>query len=359
MDLDPAIVAKLRERADRSRELAEHLASPAEVGGPRYSKLLREHGQLEAARELFERYLSLRSREAEARRILADAREDADLRQLAGEDLLAVEGEFAALEDEVKRELVTTEEDRRTRVILEIRAGTGGDEATLFARDLYRIYQRYCEHRGWRVEELELTPSEVGGFKEVIVGVSGPDCWRLLRFESGGHRVQRVPATETQGRIHTSAATVAVLPEAEEAEVVIHDNDLRIDTMRAGGPGGQSVNKTSSAVRITHLPTNTVVICQDEKSQHKNKARAMRILTSRLLEAEERRLHAERAANRKTQVGSGDRSERVRTYNYPQNRVTDHRLGENVSLEQVLSGKLDPILEGLAALEWEDRLAAL
>ena len=359
MELDPAIVAKLRERADRARELSEQLSQPGQAAAPHYTRLLREHGQLEVASKLHERYRSLLAREAEARRIAADASEDRELRELASEDLAALEPDALALHDEIKRELVTTHEDLRTRVIIEVRAGTGGDEATLFARDLYRIYQRYFEQKRWRIEELELHASEVGGLKEIIVAVEGADCWRLLRFESGGHRVQRVPTTEAQGRIHTSAATVAVLPEAEEAEVKIGDGDLRIDTMRAGGPGGQSVNKTSSAVRITHLPTNTVVICQDEKSQHKNKAKAMRILSSRLLEAEERRLHAERAAARKSQVGSGDRSERVRTYNYPQNRVTDHRLAENYSLEQVLAGKLDPMLEALAAVEWEERLAAL
>ena len=359
MEFDPAIVAKLSERARRSRELAEQIAAPELVGGPRYAELLREHGQLETARELHERYEVLAARERDANAILADPAEDGEMKELAREDLRQVEREAAELYEEIKRELVTTSEDRRSRVILEIRAGTGGDEATLFARDLYRVYHRYCESKRWKTEDLELSESEVGGLKEVIFAVSGDDCWRLLRFESGVHRVQRVPATEAQGRIHTSAATVAVLPEAEEAEIDVKDDELRIDTMRSSGPGGQHVNKTSSAVRITHLPTNTVVVCQDEKSQHKNRAKAMRILTSRLLEAEERRLHSERAAARKSQVGTGDRSARIRTYNWPQNRVTDHRLGENHSLEQVLSGKLDPILEALAEREWEERLAAL
>ena len=263
------------------------------------------------------------------------------------------------MDERAKSSLVSDKGDLRRKVIVEIRAGTGGDEATLFAADLYRMYERFCDTRRWKIEQLEVSASEVGGFKEIIFSVTGEGSWRLLRFESGGHRVQRVPTTESQGRIHTSAATVAVLPEAEEAEINLRDEDLRIDTMRSSGPGGQSVNKTSSAVRITHLSTDTVVICQDEKSQHKNKAKALRILQTRLLDAERQRLHAERAASRKSQVGTGDRSARIRTYNYPQNRVTDHRLGENFSLEQVVAGKLGPIMEALAALEREERIRNL
>jgi peptide chain release factor 1 len=221
------------------------------------------------------------------------------------------------------------------------------------------MYSKYFEAQRWKVEVLETNHSEVGGFKEITLAVNGAGAWRRLRSESGGHRVQRVPSTETQGRIHTSAATVAVLPEAEEAEIALRDEDMRIDTMRSSGPGGQSVNKTSSAVRITHLPTNTVVSCQDEKSQHKNKAKALRILRSRLMEAERARLHDERAATRKSQVGTGDRSARVRTYNFPQNRVTDHRLGQNFSLEQVIEGRLEPIFEALQALDREERLRNL
>jgi peptide chain release factor 1 len=221
------------------------------------------------------------------------------------------------------------------------------------------MYRKYAESRRWKLEELELHSSEVGGYKEIIFALSGAGSWRSLRFESGVHRVQRVPVTETQGRIHTSAATVAVLPEPEEAEIAVRDEDLRIDTMRAGGPGGQSVNKTSSAVRITHEPTGTVVICQDEKSQHKNKAKALRILRSRLLEAEVDRLHAERAEARRSMVGTGDRSARVRTYNWPQNRVSDHRLGQNFSLESIVEGRLEPMLEALAAMDREERLQNL
>jgi len=255
--------------------------------------------------------------------------------------------------------LVREPEDERTKVIVEIRAGTGGDEATLFAADLYRIYRRWLEAKGLRIEDLDLSTSEVGGYKEIVFAVEGEGAWRMLRHESGGHRVQRVPTTETQGRIHTSAATVAVLPEAEEVELAVRPEDLRIDTMRAGGAGGQHVNKTESAVRITHLPTGLVAICQDGRSQSKNKASAMRMLMARLQDMEERKRHAERAAERKSQVGSGDRNERVRTYNFPQNRVTDHRANENFSLEQVLAGKLDPVVAAVAAIEREERLKAL
>jgi peptide chain release factor 1 len=298
-------------------------------------------------------------RRAEAERILAEPKPDPDLAGLAREDLEEVESLEATLDREIKEALIAEPEDDRRKVIVEIRGGTGGDEATLFARDLYGIYRRYAEVRRWKIEDLEAVPTEVGGFKEVVFAVEGDGAWRRLRFESGGHRVQRVPETEAQGRIHTSAATVAVLPEAEAVDVQIHPDDLRIDTMRAGGAGGQHVNKTESAVRITHLPSGVVVVCQDERSQQKNKARAMRLLMTRLYDAERQRLHAERAAERKSKVGTGDRSARIRTYNFPQNRVTDHRLEENYSLEHILSGKLDAMLDALEFLDREERIAAL
>ncbi len=359
MGLSPAIVAKLRERAALYDELTTRLADPeVTTNGRRYSELSRERGSLEGSKRLCVRLDGLSQRRAEAEAILAAAT-DQELAALAREELELVPVEEAALEEEILAALVADPEDRRTKVIVEIRAGTGGDEASLFAADLLRMYRKYCDLKRWKFEELETHPSEVGGFREVIFGVEGEGAWRALRFESGVHRVQRVPVTEQQGRIHTSAATVAVLPEAEEAEIDIRDEDLRIDTMRAGGPGGQSVNKTSSAVRITHLPTNTVVQCQDEKSQHKNRTKALRILRSRLLETEARRLHAERAAARRSMVGSGDRSERVRTFNFPQNRVSDHRLGANFSLEQVIEGRLDALVEGLAALDRDERVRNL
>jgi peptide chain release factor 1 len=360
MEFAPAIVEKLRTQAARFDELTDLLASSAmATGGKRFPALLRERGQLEHAALLCRRLDVLVERRRDAERILGEPRPDPELAELAREDLAGLAELEQALDREIKALLVSDPEDERSKVIVEIRAGTGGDEATLFAADLNRVYRRFVEGRRWRVEELGAQTSEVGGFKEIVFGVQGPDAWRLLRHESGGHRVQRVPATENQGRIHTSAVTVAVLPEAEEAEIDVKTEDLRIDTMRAGGAGGQHVNKTESAVRITHLPSGVVVVCQDEKSQHKNKARAMRILKSRLLDAERQRIHAERAAERKIKVGSGDRSQRVRTYNYPQNRVTDHRLGENYSLEQVVAGKLDPILEALEEQDREERIKNL
>ena len=354
MELAPPIVSKLRERAGRYRELTE-LLSDAEIASDpkRFPQLLREQGQLEAAHRLAEELDDLLGRRADAEAVIAEgASADPELLELAREELVTIEELEQKLDQEAKSELVSDADLKRTKVIVEVRAGTGGDEATLFVGDLYRLYQKLAEERKWKVETLSAKSSEVGGLKEVVFAVNGSDAWRYLRFEGGGHRVQRVPQTESQGRIHTSAATVAVLPEAEDVDLDIRNEDLRIDTMRASGAGGQHVNKTESAVRIVHEPTGVMVVCMDEKSQHKNKAQAMRILRSRLFEMERNRIHEERAAERKNQVGSGDRSERVRTYNFPQNRCSDHRLGQNFSLEQVMGGRLMPILE---ALDEEDR----
>ncbi len=354
----PAIVDKLRERAARYRELTDELSKPEVASDPKvFPELLKERGQLERSFELTERLEKLFSDRSSAQEMLED--EDPEMRSMAEEELSELDTAETVLEREIKSALVEDPDLERTRIIVEVRAGTGGDEATLFAADLFRMYVKFCETKKWKVEVLEETHSEVGGFKEIVFGVKGASAWRLFRFESGGHRVQRVPSTETQGRIHTSAATVAVLPEAEEVEIDIKDGDLRVDTMRSSGPGGQSVNKTSSAVRITHLATNTVVICQDEKSQHKNRAKALRILRARLFEAESRAKHEARASARKEQVGSGDRSERIRTYNFPQNRVSDHRLGSNFALEQVVAGRLDPILDALEERDRDLRIQAL
>jgi peptide chain release factor 1 len=360
MQFAPTLVAKLKERADRFEELTELISTPeVATDGRRLPGLLQERGRLQASADLARRLSGLVQRRAEAERILAESAPDPDLAALAREDLGSIEPEETTLDREIKEALITEPEDLRRKVIVEIRAGTGGDEATLFARDLYDLYRRYFDARRWKVEDLDVSTTDVGGFKEVVFAVEGDGAWKRLSHESGGHRVQRVPKTEAQGRIHTSAATVAVLPEAEEVDVEVRPEDLRIDTMRAGGAGGQHVNKTESAVRITHLPSGLVVVCQDERSQQKNKARAMRLLLTRLYDAERQRLHNERAAERKSKVGSGDRNERIRTYNFPQNRVTDHRVNENYSLEHVIAGKLDPIFDALEALEREERIANL
>jgi peptide chain release factor 1 len=360
MLLAPAVLAKLREKAQRHRELTERLSEPEVAADHRRAvELIREQGRLtEVARlqgvvELHQRH------RAEAEALLADAGAEKELRDLARAELAELEHEAETLDRAIKDALISDAALERDKVIMEIRAGTGGDEASLFAADLFRMYQRFFDERGWRVEILAGRPSEIGGFKELVAAVRGNGAWRYLRFEGGGHRVQRVPATESQGRVHTSAATVAVLPEAEEVDVEIRPEELRIDTMRAGGAGGQHVNKTESAVRIVHLPTNTTVVCMDNKSQHKNRAQAMRILRARLYEMEQQRLAAERAAERKSQVGSGDRSERIRTYNFPQNRCSDHRLGENFALEQVMAGKLLPILQALDEQDREARIQEL
>jgi len=293
----------------------------------------------------------------EAREILTDA-DDADLRAMAREEITELEGQVEGATDRLRLKLLPRDPYEGRPLMLEIRAGTGGDEAALFAGDLLRMYQRYAESHGLRFEVVSTSPITVGGgsgktlvgLKEVVAGVSGDEAYALLRFEAGVHRVQRVPATESQGRIHTSAATVAVLPEPEEVELKIDPKDLRIDTMRAGGPGGQSVNTTDSAVRIVHEPTGLIVICQDEKSQHKNRDKAMRVMRARLLERQQAEAHAEQSAARRAMVGSGDRSERIRTYNYPQNRLTDHRIGLTLyKLDQIVEGSLQGLVDALTA----------
>ncbi len=356
MALAEALLAKLREAKARHDELTALLSSEGgTVDGKKIPAILKERGGLEKRVQLLEQLEALEKRRLDAVAMLADS----EMAALAKEELAEIESEVKRIDEEVVNALIAEDDDERRKVIVEIRAGTGGDEASLFAADLYRIYEHYFDAQGWKHEVFDVARSDVGGFKEIVFSVEGEGAWRFLRFESGGHRVQRVPATEAQGRIHTSAATVAVLPEAEDVDIDINPQDLRIDTMRAGGAGGQHVNKTESAVRITHIPTGTVVVCMDEKSQHKNRARAMRVLRSRLFEAERARKDAERAALRKTQVGTGDRNARIRTYNFPQNRVTDHRANENYSLEQVLAGKLQPLVDAMIALDREERIRSL
>jgi peptide chain release factor 1 len=298
---------------------------------------------------------------AELEALAGDASADAEMRALASEELPELSRKLPEAERALALKLLPKDAADAKPAILEIRAGTGGDEAALFAGDLARMYQRYAELRGWRVETMSASPADLGGFKEIVMGVQGEGVFARLKFESGVHRVQRVPATEAQGRIHTSAATVAVLPEAEEVDVQIDDKDLRIDVFRSSGPGGQSVNTTDSAVRITHLPTGLVVSQQDEKSQHKNKAKAMKVLRSRLYELEREKLASARSADRKAMVGSGDRSERIRTYNFPQGRVTDHRINLTLHrLPEVLEGGgLDELVGALIAEDEAERLAQL
>ena len=281
-------------------------------------------------------------------RSIFETTEDAELLELAQEEIAELEVSFAASSERLKGLLVPPDPNDDKNVVVEIRAGTGGDEASLFAADLFRMYSRYAEKQGWKLDVLSSTPTDMGGFREVIFGVEGRSVFGVLKFESGTHRVQRVPVTEASGRVHTSAATVAVLPEAEEVDVSVDPNDLRIDVFRSSGPGGQSVNTTDSAVRLTHEPSGLVVQCQDEKSQHKNKARALKILRSRLLEHEQEKQAAERADARRGQVGSGERSEKIRTYNFPQSRVTDHRANVTLHrLDAIVQGELDELLDAI------------
>ena len=343
-------MAELLERIDeaeaRGCELEEKLSSLSGADGAEYARLAKELGGLRSLRETGARYRDALGQLEEARSMLEDP--DSEVQELARSEIRDLETALPELEAELKDLLIPKDPNDEKNVIVEIRGGTGGDEAALFAGDLFRMYGRYAEGQGWKFEPLSLSETDGGGIKEGIASISGERVYSRLKWESGVHRVQRVPTTESQGRIHTSTATVAVLPEAEEVDLAIEAKDLRIDVFRASGPGGQSVNTTDSAVRITHIPSGVTVSCQDEKSQHKNKARAMKILRSRLLEAEQQRLADERASARRSQVGTGDRSERIRTYNFPQSRVTDHRAGLTLhKLEAIVEGDLDELLDGV------------
>mgnify|MGYP003335133018 CR=1 FL=1 len=330
---------QLEAKLARFTELEQALVDPAVLAEPqRLSAVAREHGMLARLALKYRGFLGLERQIAEHEEMSRDA--DADVKALASAELPELRRRREEEWDELV-ELCSGDEDAdRARCIMELRAGTGGDEAALFVRDLYEMYRRYCAEQGWDVEVMDASPTELGGFKELILGLSGEGTYRTLQHESGGHRVQRVPDTETKGRIHTSAATVAVLPEPEDVEVSLSPEEYRKDLFCASGPGGQHVNKTASAVRLTHLETGIVVQCQDEKSQHKNLAKALRVLKTRLYEHQRQIEHAKRSAERKTLVGSGDRSQRIRTYNFPQNRVTDHRINESFTLDQVMAGRL-------------------
>jgi peptide chain release factor 1 len=331
-------------------ELTAALSSPEVMhDSARYQKTAKAHAELSEVVEKYREFKDLRRGIDESKQMLADE-SDAEMRALAQEELSGLEARVGGVEEELKRLLLPKDPNDDKNVVLEIRAGTGGDEASLFAAEMFRMYSRFAEQQRWKVEVLSSSESGVGGLKEVIAIVEGKGAYSRLKYESGVHRVQRVPATEQQGRVHTSAVTVAVLPEAQDVDVKIEAKDIRIDTFCSSGPGGQSVNTTYSAVRITHLPTSTVVSCQDEKSQIKNREKAMRVLRSRLYEMELDRQQQELAKERKAQVGSGDRSEKIRTYNFPQNRVTDHRIGLTIhQLSDVMEGKLQPFIDGLIA----------
>ena len=337
---------KLEARARRYEELSALTADPAVIRDQkRYAELMRELGGLTELVEEFGRYRQLLAELEQAREL---AREEGEMGALARQELEDLREREEAAEARLKGLLIPKDPLDLKNIIMEIRAGTGGEEAAQFAADLFRMYSRYAEGRGWAIEILSSHQTEIRGFKEIVFSVSGKSVYENLRYESGVHRVQRVPVTEASGRIHTSAVTVAVLPEVEPTEIDIKQEELRIDVFRSGGPGGQSVNTTDSAVRITHLPSGLVVICQDEKSQHKNKAKALRVLRARLFEQEEGKKQAERAQARRAQVGTGDRSERIRTYNFPQNRLTDHRINLTLyKLDQVMLGALEEVIEAL------------
>ena len=349
----------LREDLDnklaRFEELERQLVDPAVLANSALvAAAAREHGSLAKLAKKYRRFKVLNIEVAEAQEMIAG--KDSELREMAEAELTGLRAEREALWDELLEMTIGGEDAQRTRLVMEIRAGTGGDEAALFARDLYDMYKHHAESKGWKVEVLDMSATELGGFKEIILGIEGEGAYRELQYESGGHRVQRVPETETKGRIHTSAATVAVLPEPEDVEIDLKPDDYRKDIFCASGPGGQHVNKTASAIRLTHLETGLVVQCQDEKSQHKNFARALRVLKTRLYEAKRQEEHDRRASERKTLVGSGDRSQRIRTYNFAENRVTDHRINLTLyKLDAILAGQVQPLTDALTDYDRQQR----
>jgi peptide chain release factor 1 len=352
---------KLEKIKNRHAEVEQLMADPeVATDAQRMQELGKEHGELREIVEAIDRYESMLQERDDLKDLVRS--EDGEMKELAQSELDALQQKIPQVEADLKQKLIPKDPEDAKNAIMEIRAGTGGDEAALFAGDLFRLYTKFAEKHNWAYEIMDASPGSQGGFKEIIFGIQGAGVFGTLKYESGVHRVQRVPETESSGRIHTSAATVAVLPEAEEVDLDINPNDLKVDFFRSSGPGGQSVNTTDSAVRITHLPTKLVVTCQDEKSQHKNKDKAMRVLRSRLYEKRLEEQRAERDAARRSMVGSGDRSDKIRTYNFPQDRVTDHRLegsDKNHPLQSVIEGDLDPIIDALRAEENAERLANL
>ena len=356
--MKPSMRDKLNQLIDRHLEINQLLQSPDVTDDiDNYRKLTRELSEITPVVETFQQYTQTEADIISAEEMLADP----EMKAFANEEIQNGKERLEQLQVQLRTMLIPKDENDTRNVMLEIRAGTGGEESALFAGDLLRMYSRYAERRGWRVELMSESPSDLGGYREVIVELSGTDVYATMKFESGGHRVQRVPETETQGRIHTSACTVAVMPEAAEVgEVELNPADLRIDTFRASGAGGQHINKTDSAVRITHIPTGTVVECQDDRSQHRNKEKAMRVLVTRIRDAQVQAQHAEQAATRKSLVGSGDRSERIRTYNFPQGRITDHRVNLTwYKIDAMMEGDLDDMFNALAAEYQAEQLTAL
>lgn len=347
---------KVKGLCQRMDELEARLSEPGLYDDPdRAAKLLKERNELEPIVTAYRAYEQAQQTIADATELLSDP----DMKELAQQELHEAKAEAVRLEDELKILLLPKDPNDGKNIFVEIRGGAGGEESALFAADLYRMYTMYADKRGWQTEVMSASETELGGYKEIVFRVAGEQVYSRLKFESGVHRVQRVPATESQGRVHTSTTTVAVLPEAEEVDFYLDPNDLRIDTFRSSGAGGQHINKTSSAIRITHIPTGTVVECQDERSQHKNKDKALRVLRSRLYEAEVEKQQAAIAADRKSQVGTGDRSERIRTYNFPENRVSDHRVKLTLyKLDQFLNGDMDEVLDALIAADTAEKLKA-
>jgi peptide chain release factor 1 len=358
--MKPSIHTKLQSLSERLEEINALLADPEVIGDQdRFRGLSQEYAQVNPVVNTFREYQQVLADIDSARQMLEE--DDAEMREMAQQELEEAGARKAQLEQQLQLLMLPQDPNDERNIFLEIRAGTGGDEAALFAGDLFRMYSRYAEQQRWKLEIISESPGEHGGYKEIIARIEGQGAYSRLKFESGGHRVQRVPETESQGRIHTSACTVAVMPEVDEVEAIdINPGDLKVDTFRASGAGGQHVNKTDSAIRLTHLPSGIVVECQDERSQHKNRARAMALLQARLLQQEQEKQQAEQAQTRKLLVGSGDRSERIRTYNFPQGRITDHRINLTLyKLDEVMAGNLDEVIEPLIAEHQADQLAAM